>query len=119
MAERDKVIKSGQLTLPRLLFLAVVGGVIVFTVYAGGVYLSIGYWLLTVSICGLLFLIAIDYGVTMDKVALTGQPAQSQAAGETSASPTAGIRTTMGEPAAAATGPRPKRRASRPAKRRR
>lgn len=55
MAERDKVIKSGQLTLPRILFLAVVGGVIVFTVYAGGVYLSIGYWLLTVAICGLLF----------------------------------------------------------------
>ena len=63
MAERDKVIKSGQLTLPRILFLGVVGGVIVFTVYAGGIFLTLGYWFLTIAICGLLFLIAIDYGV--------------------------------------------------------
>ena len=35
MAERDKVIKSGQLTLPRILFLVVVGGLIFSTVYAG------------------------------------------------------------------------------------
>src|SRR5713226_8162969 len=112
MAERDKVIKSGQLTLPRILFLAVVGSVIVFTVYAGGVYLSIGYWLLTVAICGLLFLISIDYGIKMDKVDLTAQPAQASAAAESVS--------TIAPSAKAAPGqPRPKRRTSRPAKRRR
>ncbi len=112
MAERDKVIKSGQLTLPRILFLAVVGGIIVFTVYAGGVYLNIGYWFLTIAICGLLFLIAIDYGIKMDKVDLTSQTAQPEATVDTAGAPGGELKTTMG-------GPRPKRRASRPAKRRR
>ncbi len=112
MAERDKVIKSGQLTLPRILFLVVVGGIIVFTVYAGGVYLSIGYWFLTIAICGLLFLIAIDYGVKMDKVNLTAEPAQAAAASaESTSAPTPSLKTTLGEA-------RPKKR-SRPAKRRR
>jgi hypothetical protein len=111
MAERDKVIKSGQLTLPRLLFLAVVGGVIVFTVYAGGIFLSIGYWLVTLAICGLLYLIAIDYGIKMDKIDLAGQPAQEAAAADVSAITT---------PVARATGEaRPKKRTARPAKRRR
>jgi len=119
MAERDKVIKSGQLTLGRILFLAVVGGVIVFTVYAGGVYLTIGYWLLTLAICGLLFLIAIDYGVTMDKVALSGHGAQAPGTAEELAPVTPGVKTTMGEGAAVAAGPRAKRKTSRPAKRRR
>lgn len=113
MAERDKVIKSGQLTLPRILFLAVIGGIIVFTVYAGGVYLSIGYWGLTIAICGLLFLIAIDYGVKMDKVNLTVEPAQAAAAAAESASAATPIlKTTMAEA-------RPKKRTGRPAKRRR
>ena len=112
MAERDKLIKSGQLTLPRILFLAVVGGIIVFTVYAGGVYLNIGYWFLTIAICGLLFLIAIDYGVKMDKVDLAVHPAQAEPVAASPAGPAAELKTTMG-------GPRPKRRASRPAKRRR
>jgi len=113
MAERDKVIKSGQLTLPRILFLAVVGGIIVFTVYAGGVYLSIGYWFLTIAICGLLFLIAIDYGVKMDKVNLTVEPAQAAAASaESTSAATPSLKTTLGEA-------RPKKRTSRPAKRRR
>jgi len=113
MAERDKVIKSGQLTLPRILFLAVVGGVIVFTVYAGGIFLSIGYWGLTIAICGLLFLIAIDYGVNIEKVNLTAEPAQAAAAAVEqagAAAPT--LKTTLGEA-------RPKKRTSRPAKRRR
>ena len=111
MAERDKVIKSGQLTLPRLLFLVVVGGVIVFTVYAGGIYLSIGYWLLTLAICGLLFLIAIDYGVNMDKVDLTGQsvPAGGPADVSTIAAPVSRVTAEA----------RPKKRSARPAKRRR
>jgi hypothetical protein len=111
MAERDKVIKSGQLTLPRLFFLVVVGGVIVFTVYAGGVFLSIGYWLLTLAICGLLFLIAIDYGVKMDKIdisAQTPQPAGAPDAGSIAA-PTV----------KAVADARPKKRSARAAKRRR
>lgn len=113
MAERDKVIKSGQLTLPRILFLAVIGGVIVFTVYAGGVYLSIGYWGLTIAICGLLFLIAIDYGVSMEKISLTVEPAQSAAASAEPANlATPSLKTTLGDA-------RPKKRTSRPAKRRR
>ena len=112
MAERDKVIKSGQITLPRILFLAVVGGVIVFTVYAGGIFLTLGYWLITLTICGLLFLIAIDYGGKMEKVNLTADPVQAAAAAiePTAATPT--LKTTLGEP-------RPKKRTSRPAKRRR
>jgi hypothetical protein len=111
MAERDKVIKSGQLTLPRLLFLAVVGGVIVFTVYAGGIFLSIGYWLVTLAICGLLYLIAVDYGVKMDKISVAGQPAQA------AVTPDAG---TVTAPIVKAAGEaRPKKRTARPAKRRR
>ena len=111
MAERDKLIKSGQLTVPRILFLIVVGGLIVFTVYAGGIFLSIGYWGLTLAICILLFLIAIDYGVNIEKVSLATEPAEIAAAESTSTS-TPGIRSTLSEP-------RPKKRASRPAKRRR
>jgi hypothetical protein len=113
MAERDKVIKSGQLTLPRILFLVVVGGIIVFTVYAGGVFLSLGYWLLTIAICGLLFLIAIDYGVKMDKINLASEPAQAAAAAmEPIGAATPSLKATLGEA-------RAKKRASRPAKRRR
>ena len=113
MAERDKVIKSGQLTLPRILFLAVVGGIIVFTVYAGGVFLSLGYWFLTIAICGLLFLIAIDYGVKMDKVNLTAETAEAGAVRiEPIAATTPGLKPSLGEA-------RPKKRTGRPAKRRR
>ena len=110
MAERDKVIKSGQLTLPRILFLVVVGGIIVFTVYAGGIYLTIGYWFLTLSICGLLFLIAIDYGVNMDKINLTTETVP--AAAEPTGAATPSLKAVTGEV-------RPKKRTSRPAKRRR
>ena len=39
MAE-EKVIKSGVLTIPRLLFLAVVGLIIALTVWRGGVWLT-------------------------------------------------------------------------------
>ena len=117
MAERDKVIKSGQLTLPRILFLVVVGGLIFSTVYAGGIFLSIGYWLLTLAICGLLLLIAMDYGIKMDKVALTAPGAPSSVAAELDPAPTASLKTTMGE--AMGSGSRPKRRPARPVKRRR
>ena len=111
MAERDKIIKSGQLTVPRLLFLAAVGGIIVFTVYAGGIYLSIGYWGLTLGICVLLFLIAIDYGVKMDKVNLASEPVQA-AATESGSVASSGLKASIAEPKA-------KKRTSRPAKRRR
>src|SRR5262245_12916498 len=111
MAERDRVIKTGQITLPRLLFLAVFGGLIVFTVYQGGVFLAIGYWLLTLAICGLLVLVAVDYGVKMDKVDAAGTPATVP--DSVIAAPV--VKTTMGE----GSGPKVKRKSARPAKRRR
>jgi hypothetical protein len=111
MAERDKVIKSGQLTLPRILFLIVIGIVVAGMVALGGKFLIVGYWVMTLAICALLYAIAIDYGVHMEKVDLTGQPAQTAAIEATPA----------GEAARAAPPiePRIKRRTSRPAKRRR
>ena len=112
MAERDKVIKSGQLTLPRILFLIVVGGIIVFTVYAGGIFLTLGYWLITLAICGLLFLIAIDYGVKMEKVSLAAESIPATTTIDSAAAPTSGIKTTLGEV-------RPKKRSGRSTKRRR
>jgi len=110
MAERDKVIKSGQLTIPRILFLALIGGLIVAMVALGGKALIIGYWIMTLAICLLLYLIATDYGVKMDAVSLTtqaSQPAAIEAAPATES------------PRTGATEPRVKRRPSRPAKRRR
>ncbi|HVF89766.1 MAG TPA: hypothetical protein VNH22_06840 [Blastocatellia bacterium] len=65
MAE-DKVLKSGQITLPRILFLLVAGGLITATVALGGVWLAVGYWMITITLCVLLYLISIDYGVTLD-----------------------------------------------------
>ena len=113
MAERDKVIKSGQFTIPRLAFLLLIGVILWAIVFFGGVFLSLGYWGLTIAICGLLFLIAIDYGVKMDKVSLTVEPAQAAAATEESSGvATPSLKTTLGAP-------RPKKRTSRPAKRRR
>jgi hypothetical protein len=81
-------------------------------VYAGGIYLTVGYWLITLAICGLLFLIAIDYGVKMEKVNLTVDPGQQATVMETPAVTRPALKTTMGEP-------RPKKRGSRPPKRRR
>ena len=109
MAERDKVIKSGQITLPRILFLAAVGGIIVATVALGGVWLRIGYWVLTFGFCVLLYLVSSDYGVKLEKVEPT--PAQP-APGLDAATATEGTR-------AAAAEVRPRRRSNRPAKRRR
>jgi hypothetical protein len=67
MAE-DKMIKSGQFTFARLLFLAVCGALIFGFVWMGGEFLKVGYILLTAVICILLYLVAIDYGVKMDSV---------------------------------------------------
>ena len=65
MAE-DKLIKSGQFTFARLLFLAACGAAIVGVVALGGKFLSIGYLLLSAVICVLLYLVAIDYGVNIE-----------------------------------------------------
>jgi hypothetical protein len=111
MAEKDKVIKSGQLTLPRLLFLALIGGIIAATVALGGIWLSIGYWLLTLAICLLLYLVVTDYGIKIDRVDLTGQPAQT-ATIEAAAPAANAVRATANEV-------RVKRRSTRTAKRRR
>ena len=70
---QDKLIKPGQLTLPRILFLVASFAVIVGFVALGGKFLTIGYSLLTAIICVLLFLIAIDYGINLDKVDTTVQ----------------------------------------------
>ncbi len=67
MAE-DKLIKSGQFTFTRLLFLAGSGALIFGFVYLGGNFLKIGYLLLTALICLLLYLVAVDYGVNMDTI---------------------------------------------------
>ncbi|MGA9768944.1 MAG: hypothetical protein WBV94_07885 [Blastocatellia bacterium] len=110
MAEKDKVIKSGQVTLPRILFLALIGGLIFAMVAVGGKALIIGYWVLTLAICVLLYLIATDYGVSMEAVNLTGQPAQAAAIDSA-------VSTNVAKPA---TSDSPvKRRPSRTVKRRR
>ncbi|HMG35209.1 MAG TPA: hypothetical protein VKM94_14815 [Blastocatellia bacterium] len=111
MAERDSVIKRGQITIPRLIFLALVGGFVVFTVSQGGKFLAIGYWLLTLAICGILLLIAIDYGITMEKVELhPGQAPEPQVPVQNS------TQARLEKPVAET---RAKRKPGRPAKRRR
>lgn len=112
MAERDKIIKSGQFTISRLLSLAVIGGMIVAMVAIGGKALIVGYWVLTIGICVLLYLIAIDYGIKMDKIDAAG-PVQVPAAAP-------GAPALTQETARASTGDgRTKRKGNRPAKRRR
>jgi hypothetical protein len=107
MAERDKLIKSGQFTLPRLFFLAVVGGIITATVALGGIWLTIGYWLLTLSFCALLLVVAFDYGIKMDQIGAAPQTVQDEVA----------TQSTSSEEAASAA--RVRRRTSRSPKRRR
>ena len=109
MAE-EKVLKGGQITIPRILFLLVVGGLITATVALGGIWLSIGYWLITLALCALLYLISIDYGVNMDmgdykSQAVAEGPALSAETGEP-------VRTTLSDT-------KGRRRPARVAKRRR
>src|SRR5262249_37257923 len=73
----DKAIKSGQLTLPRVVFLAACGGIL-FVIVAYG-WLNIGHLLLTAVLCGLLLLIAMDYAVNMEKEGVSGARAQAAA----------------------------------------
>jgi hypothetical protein len=108
----DKVIKSGQFTLSRLLFLGIAGALIALFVARGGVWLTVGYFSITLALCILLFLIAIDYGVSMEKVNAQGQPATGQAPALEISPASEVFKPTASEP-------RPKRKGSRPAKRRR
>jgi len=78
----------------------------------GGAALVIGYWVLTLGICILLYLIAIDYGINMDKIDAAGPPQVTAAA--------AGAPAVTSEAARAATSDaRAKRKGNRPGKRRR
>jgi hypothetical protein len=72
---QDKLIKTGQLTFARILFLVLCGSLLFAFVALGGKFLTVGYILVTLAICFLLFLIAIDYGVSMEKVT-KGETAQ-------------------------------------------
>jgi hypothetical protein len=107
MAE-EKLIKSGQITIKRILFLIVSGVLIVGFVYLGGRALSIGYLLLTLAICTLLYLIAIDYGINLDKYEKQNQSPSL---------PDDPMLATSATTAQATTAPR--RRVNRPTKRRR
>jgi hypothetical protein len=106
---QDRSMKSGQITLPRVLFLGVVGAVIVGTVALGGIYLTIGYWLITIGFCVLLYFVMVDYGIK-DQVV---DPGAQQAASIETGATTASVGTTAVEARAR------KRAGSRPAKRRR
>lgn len=65
MANEEKIIKAGQLTLPRILFLAACGVILWLIVYYG--QLKIGYLLVTASLCILLLMVALDVGVKLDE----------------------------------------------------
>lgn len=114
----DRLIKRGQLTWPRMLSLAVMAGVIVAAVSLGGVWLIIGYWVITLGFCILLFLVAIDYGVKMEEVS----PGQRKLGPDITEAGNADSDTkSLSEPInpRAATSPRPQRRVKHQAKRRR
>lgn len=79
--DEDRLIKRGQLTLPRMLSLAAISGVIVAAVSLGGVWLIIGYWVITLGFCILLLFVAIDYGVKVEKRDHEGQKLEPDATG--------------------------------------
>jgi len=66
----ERAMRGRQLTLPRILSLAAIAAVIVAAVSLGGVWLSIGYWVITIGFCIFLMLVAMDYGVEMEEVSL-------------------------------------------------
>jgi hypothetical protein len=107
---KEQVLKSGQITLPRILFLLVVGGAITATVALGGIWLSIGYWAISLGLCVLLYLIAIDYGVTLDATDYKSQPVADSS--ELSGDANEAARTTLADSKA-------RRRPARVTKRRR
>ena len=117
-AAEDMLIKRGQLTLPRVLSLAAIAGVVVAAVSLGGVWLIIGYWVITLAFCIFLALIAFDYGVEMGKVYPEHQKL------ETNKTEAADIHSGMGSPSEptdtnVSTAQRAQRRVKRQAKRRR
>jgi hypothetical protein len=65
MASEEKIIKAGQLTLPRILFLVACGIILTIIVHYG--QLKIGYLLVTLSLCILLIMVAMDVGIELDK----------------------------------------------------
>jgi hypothetical protein len=105
---KEQIIKTGQITLPRIFFIALTGGLAFLAVTGGDIGLNIGYWGLTLLLSGLLFLVAIDYGIDMEKVEAKSASAQTQTA----------VEQIVAQPEISEA-PRPKRRTSRPAKRRR
>ena len=106
MAE-DKIIKTGQLTWPRIFFLLACGAILFVIVATGKV--GLGYILLTAVLCVLLFLIMIDYKVDLGTVDLNASPAQPATINQ----PLENTDSTAPKEV------RPRRRTSRPAKRRR
>lgn len=109
---KERIIKSGQFTLSRFLFLILFGALIVASVWGGGIWLTIGYWGISLGLCALLFVVSIDYGINMDKVEFRSQAVST---------PVASIDTFASSPsvAEAASAARAKRQTKRPAKRRR
>jgi len=106
----DKLIKSGQFTAKRLLFLIVAGLVLVAVVWSG--HLNIGYLLLTAVLCVLLILIAMDYGVNMEKVEFGSAVPQTNPNIISAADPER-------QPAVSQSQVRARKRTGKPAKRRR
>jgi hypothetical protein len=92
---QDKLIKTGQLTFARLLFLVFCGALLFAFVALGGKFLTVGYFLVTLAICVLLFLIAIDYGVKIEKVTTSesaATPVLDQTVPVASTTPTSEIK---------------------------
>jgi hypothetical protein len=104
----DKIIKTGQLTWTRVLFL-IACGVVLFIIVATG-KAALGYILVTAVLCLLLFLVMIDYRVDMGTVDSTPSPAQQ---------PTPIDQPVSTSSAVGGKEVRPRRRTSRPARRRR
>lgn len=105
----DKIIKAGQLTLPRILFLAGCGAAL-FIIVASG-QLGMGYLLVSAVLCLLLFLVVIDYRVDISKVNLPERSAQQVVVTPQIPAETARAVGREARPQ--------RRRSSRPAKRRR
>jgi hypothetical protein len=72
--------------------------------------LAVGYWIMTLALCVLLFLISIDYGIKKEVLSL--DPVSDQVG-------TVDTDATTPATAASANAPRVRRRANRPTKRRR
>jgi hypothetical protein len=101
-----------------MLSLAAVAGVIVAAISLGGVWLIIGYWVITLGFCILLLLVAIDYGVKMGKGNHEDQNLEPDTIGSSITNSNTGSVSRHANPQAV-TAPRPQPGAKRKAKRRR